>query len=186
VSVPGGVPPHTDKSVVAAWIAAIGAIVAAVIGAALTVFFQGGGNNEPTGPPSVTVTASPGPTEVGPPVTISPTPSLPSQSPPEPSRPQRNAPRLVVSPSVVTRGGQSYTVSGTGFEPGSGIELRWFTSESISFPVADLVAVDSSGRLQYAAAIPGSGEFCGTRGVVAAFDGVNPRSIAQAPLSVAC
>jgi hypothetical protein len=181
VSVPGGVPPHTDKTIVAAWIAAIGAILAAVVGVVLNVFFQEGSNNKPT-EPSVTATVSPRPTEVLPTFTNLPTPSQPL---PEPPRSQGSVPRLVVSPSIVTGGGQSYIVSGTGFEPGSGITLRWFTSASISFPVADLVAVDSSGRLHYTATIPDTVDFCGTRGVIAAFDGVN-RRLAQAPLSVTC
>ena len=92
---------------------------------------------------------------------------------------------MVVTPQIVSVG-EYYTVSGSGFPPRSGITLRFFTSDSISFPVVDLLAVDQSGKFTFVPDRPFDSAFCGVRGAIVAFDGSSDFSVADAPLGVAC
>ena len=96
---------------------------------------------------------------------------------------------MAVTPRIVSAG-QRYTVRGSGFQPESGITLRFITTDSISFPVKDLLAVDQRGEFTFMPDRPFNADFCSIQGTIAAFDGsrdpLRDPPIADAPLSVAC
>ena len=175
-----------DKVIDAALIGVVGAVAAAVVGAAAVRWFEPDSRQEPNlpSPTTTTLTIAPRPTITTPfPTTLPPPRQPPTVDSPEPVA--SGGPTMVVTPQIVSAG-EYYTVSGSGFRPGSGITLRFFTSDSISFPVVDLLAVDQRGGFTFVPDRPFDPAFCGVRGTIAAFDGSSDFSVADAPLGVAC
>lgn len=158
---PGEPAAPRDKAIPAALIGVVGGVIAAVVGAAAAGWFA---PQEPDLPPLPTTTLTIAP----PPTTTTPRPTTPSQPPvdsPEPVVPV--GPTMVVTPQIVSAG-KYYTVRGSGFQPGSGITLRFYTTGSISYPVAKLLAVDQRGEFTFVPDRPFNADFCGVRGTIAA------------------
>jgi hypothetical protein len=148
--------------------------------------------------PRPTPTTEPTATESPPePTEPEPTKAPPTKAPPPGERPTEqpsSGPELIAKPGTVSQGGE-LTVSGTGFEPDTGVSFRFKNSNGISWPIQGFAAADSGGRFRegLAATLP----VCDMSGSVVAYYGQSadmtrdafgnqPVEVAKASVTVLC
>lgn len=177
-------PSHeSNKAILGAVIGGLFAILAAVIGALMAVDSRL--PPPPPPPPPTTTVPTPTSSRTTPPPSRHPPSTPPPATSPVP-QPRRGAPELAVDPEIVAPG-ETVTVRGVNFRPGSGVTLRWYIiDDSSNFPFVDLIRVDAKGSFTVNSKPPAAAAAsCGTRGVVAAFYGPGT-SVVEAPLAVKC